>query len=156
MAFIERTGQRSNHRGFGWLENCNVVSHMLSLRRQVVKSDPRRGKIRYPIRMNLRYSLFRMKRLLKAGAGTTVNISSSGILFEAEESLPPGYIVHLAVGWPRTIDDRVGLVLRIIGRTIRTQGRCTAAVILNREFHVRSLRTHMEEPACAAASPSAA
>jgi hypothetical protein len=111
---------------------------------QVVESDPGGRtirKIRYPIQMNLRYSLFRRNRVLKTGAGTTVNISSSGILFEAEESLPPGDVVHLAIGWPATIDDRAGLVLKIIGRTIRGQGKCTAAVIVRHEFRVRSLRT---------------
>jgi hypothetical protein len=127
---------------------------------EVVESDPRgRAKIRYPIRMNLRYSLFRRKRVLKTGRGTTINMSSSGILFEAEESLPPGYIVHLAIGWPGTIDDRAGLVLHITARTVRGQGNSTAAVIVRHEFHVRSLRDaegrgvgHRENPPLAVAT----
>ena len=98
---------------------------------EVVESDPRgRAKIRYPIRMNLRYSLFRRKRVLKTGRGTTINMSSSGILFEAEESLPRGFIVHLAIGWPGRIDDRAGLVLHIVARTVRGQGISTAAVMV--------------------------
>ena len=112
-----------------------------SVQLEVVESDPRcRAKIRYPIRMNLRYSLFRRKRVLKTGRGTTINMSSSGILFEAEESLPPGYIVHLAIGWPERIDDRAGPVLHIVARTVRGQSNSTAAVIVRHEFHVRSLR----------------
>ena len=107
---------------------------------EVVESDPRsRAKVRYPIRMNLRYSLFRRKRVLKTGRGTTINMSSSGILFEAEESLPSGYIVHLAIGWPGRIDD-AGLVLHLTARTVRGQANSTAAVIVRHEFHVRSLR----------------
>jgi hypothetical protein len=127
---------------------------------EVVESDPRgRAKVRYPIRMNLRYSLFRRNRVLKTGRGTTINISSSGILFEAEESLPPGYIVHLAVGWPGTIDERAGLVLHMTARTVRGQGNSTAAVIVRHEFHVRSLRDaqdrgvrHGENPPLAVAT----
>src|SRR6516225_7155181 len=107
-----------------------------SVQLEVVESDPRcRAKIRYPIRMNLRYSLFRRKRVLKTGRGTPINMSSSGILFEAEESLPPGYIVHLAIGWPGKIDDRAGLVLHMVARTVRGQGNSTAAVIVRHEFH---------------------
>ena len=102
----------------------------------------RRGRatIRYPVRMNLRYSLFRSKRVLKTGRGTTINLSSSGILFEAKESLPPGYTVHLVIRWPGTIDNRVGLVLEIVARTVRRQGSSTAAVIVRHQFHFRSLR----------------
>ena len=116
---------------------------------EVVESDPRgRAKIRYPIRMNLRYSLFRRKRVLKTGRGTTINMSSSGILFEAEESLPPGYIVHLAIGWPERIDDRAGPVLHIVARTVRGQSNSTAAVIVRHEFHVRSLRDAEDRGVC--------
>ena len=86
-------------------------------------------------------------------------MSSNRILFEAAESLPPGYIVHLAIGWPATIDDRVELVLQIIGRTIRTQGNSTDAVIVSHEFHLRSLRhardggaRHRENPSLAVPS----
>ena len=120
----------------------------------VVESDPRcRAKIRYPIRMNLRYSLLRRKRVLKTGRGTTINMSSSGILFEAEESLPPGYIVHLAIGWPGKIDDRAGLVLHIVARTVRGQDNSTAAVIVRHEFHVRSLRDAEDRGVCHGENP---
>lgn len=127
---------------------------------EVVESDPRgRAKIRYPIRMTLRYSLFRRKRVLKTGRGTTINMSSSGILFEAEESLPSGYIVHLAIGWPGRIDDRAGLVLHLTARTVRGQANSTAAVIVRHDFHVRSLRDaedrgvgHGENPPLAVAT----
>lgn len=126
---------------------------------EVVESGRRgRAKIRYPVQMNLRYSLFRRKRVLKTGRGTTINMSSSGILFEAEESLPPGYTVHLAIRWPGAISDGVGLFLRIVARTIRCQGNSTAAVIVHHEFHVRSLRhagdrgvRHRENPPLAVA-----
>ena len=126
---------------------------------EVVESDPRsRAKVRYPIRMNLRYSLVRRKQVLKTGRGTTINMSSSGILFEAEESLPSGYIVHLAIGWPGRIDD-AGLVLHLTARTVRGQANSTAAVIVRHEFHVRSLRDgedrgvgHGENPPLAVAT----
>ena len=131
-----------------------------SVQLEVVESDPHcRARVRYPIRMNLRYSLFRRKRVLKTGRGTTINMSSSGILFEAEESLPPGYIVHLAIGWPERIDDRAGPVLHIVARTVRGQSNSTAAVIVRHEFHVRSLRDaedrgvgHGENPPLAVAT----
>ena len=125
-----------------------------SVQLEVVESDPRcRAKIRYPIRMNLRYSLFRRKRVLKTGRGTTINMSSSGILFEAEESLPPGYIVHLAIGWPERIDDRAGPVLHIVARTVRGQSNSTAAVIVRHEFHVRSLRDAEDRGVCHGENP---
>jgi len=125
-----------------------------SVQLEVVESDPRcRAKIRYPIRMNLRYSLFRRKRVLKTGRGTTINMSSSGILFEAEESLPPGYPVHLAIGWPGAIDDRAGLVLHIVARTVRGQDNSTAAVIVRHEFHVRSLRDAEDRGVCHGENP---
>jgi PilZ domain len=121
---------------------------------EVVESDPRsRAKVRYPIRMNLRYSLVRRKQVLKTGRGTTINISSSGILFDAEESLPPGYIVHLAIGWPGKIDERVGLVLHITARTVRGQGNSTGAVIVRHEFHVRSLRDMEDHGVCHGETP---
>jgi hypothetical protein len=121
---------------------------------EVVESHRRsRAKVRYPIRMNLRYSLVRRKQVLKTGRGTTINLSSSGILFEAEESLPPGYIVHLAIGWPGKIDERAGLVLHITARTVRGQGNLTGAVIVRHEFHVRSLRDAEDRGVCHGENP---
>ena len=105
----------------------------------------RRSHRRYPIYVDLEYKLLDGRQVLKTGAGRTLNLSSSGILFESDEALPPGMSIRLSLNWPAQLNDRVGLTLCINGRTIRSSGRCNAIEIMSHEFRTRPLSAHARE-----------
>lgn len=94
---------------------------------------------RFPICVDLQYWLLTEDKIVKTGFGRTVNLSSSGVLFEADEPLPPGMAINLSLVWPVRLDNRVGLKLKIVGRTVRKEYNCTAVQIFHHAFRTRRL-----------------
>lgn len=92
----------------------------------------------YPIGTDVEYRLMERNRVLAAGTGRTRAISSSHVVFECERGLPVGFLVELAVRWPVRLESGVGMTLRILGRTVRVTGNCTAVDILRHEFRTEA------------------
>jgi hypothetical protein len=65
-------------------------------------------------------------------SGVTVNISSKGILFVAQENIPVGARVRLRIDWPALSDHRVELVLLV--RVVRSEGNFIAAQVWDHHF----------------------
>ncbi|HLK51119.1 MAG TPA: PilZ domain-containing protein [Bryobacteraceae bacterium] len=107
----------------------------------------RRSHRRYPIYVDLEYKLLDGKHVLKSGAGRTVNLSSSGILFEGRETLPEGMTIRLSLNWPARLNERVGLTLSVNGRTVRSSGKFTAVEIVSHEFRTRPIPAHAQDAA---------
>ena len=78
-----------------------------------------RARNRYPITLELQYKLLDKGRVERVGVGRTVNISSNGVLFETDRSLPTGGSVELAMKWPFLLRGVCGLKLVIRGRIVR-------------------------------------
>lgn len=92
---------------------------------------------RYPIVVDVTYQVLNGDQVVKTGQGRTVDISSRGLSFESEEILPPGKQVKLAVTWPAMLNNRVGLNLHVLARTVPARNGCTAVEILKYEFRTR-------------------
>ena len=109
-------------------------------RRRLGAPDPdRRKSRRYQIRADVEYCLIRRTRKVERGRGSVVNVSSGGVLFEAERALDVGFSIELTVAWPARLSDTVGLSLWIGGRTVRSDGNRTAVTIRQYEFHTRMI-----------------
>jgi len=94
----------------------------------------RRVSRRYPIRQDVRYRLLDGE---VAGAGSTTDISSNGVLFTTERSLPTGRVVEISVNWPARLDANCGLKLVASGRVVRSDGRQAAIRFGKYEFRTR-------------------
>lgn len=70
----------------------------------------------------------------ESGEGTTVNMSSSGILFTSERPLIPGRRVNLSISWPAQLDSKCALKLVARGRVVRCNDRNIAVEIEQHEF----------------------
>ncbi|MBI5281676.1 MAG: PilZ domain-containing protein [Candidatus Solibacter usitatus] len=70
----------------------------------------------------------------EAGSGTTINMSSSGVLFQTEKPLIPGKRLEMAISWPAQLDNRCALKLLARGRVVRSEGGATAVEIQQYEF----------------------
>ena len=97
-----------------------------------------RSRTRFPIVADLEYSLLKAGRVTRKGHGKTVNLSSTGLLFESDKALPPDRRIKISVMWPVLLAPGVGLTLHITGRTVRAQNRCTAVRSEKYEFYVRA------------------
>ena len=107
---------------------------------------------RYPLKADMEYRLWEGSRLLETGIGRTVDVSSSGVLFESEKALPPGRQIKLMISWPAPRNHRPGLELQVRGRTVRAWGNCTAVEILGFDFRVRAVHTQADLQRALAAS----
>ena len=105
----------------------------------------------YPIRLDLEYRLKDSEQEL-AGSGSTISISSSRVLFEAKNALPPGSLVELTVAWPVELENRITLRLIILGRTVEVNGNCTLVDVVRHEFRIRALPTTKRQLSVASTS----
>ena len=94
----------------------------------------RRSSNRFPFRQELRYQVGADK---SERVGQTIDMSSSGILFSAQEEVQPGRKIQVSVCWPARLDGTCPLQLVAVGWVVRSEGRVTALRIGRYEFHTR-------------------
>ena len=74
------------------------------------------------------------------GSGRTVNMSSAGVIFEADRPLREGLDADLSIAWPASLSKSVGLTLRVRGRIVRADQNRIALTMTHYEFRTRSLQ----------------
>ena len=94
----------------------------------------RRGGRRYDLDLKVRWFLLHRNKLMDSGSGSTVNLSSRGLLLEIGRPLPVGKKVSLAISWPVLLHDEARLQLRVQGRVVRSDGELVAVRTLQHEF----------------------
>lgn len=103
---------------------------------QVAASD-RRQADRFPIEREVRYHVLNKRGNDEAGAGKSVNMSSSGVLFTTESLLLPGRKVEVAISWPAQLDNKCPLKFVARGRVARSE--CGQAAIEIDQYEFRTL-----------------
>lgn len=104
----------------------------------------RRMGRRYDLKLDLRWRLVHRKRIVGAGIGTTVDVSSTGILFDANRELISGAHIELSIAWPVLLHDVAPMQLVVMGYVVRTTGKRVAIRIMQHEF--RTLKTSVDDP----------
>lgn len=99
----------------------------------------RRASRRYEMPLRLRWKVLRRKRLLETGTGTTVDLSSTGILFETDTELPLDGAIKLFIAWPILLDGSLPIQLVVAGRITRIAGRKLAIAISQYEFRTAGI-----------------
>jgi len=102
-------------------------------------SGDRRQDRRYQLRLELKWKLIRRRRVLDAGIGYTLDLSSGGIMFDAGRTLPEGLNVELSLHWPVLLHNVAPMQLVIFGRIKRTSGRHTAIQTVQHEFRTAGI-----------------
>jgi len=103
------------------------------------RSDQRVSR-RYPISLQVEYKLFRKGRVEHFGLGKTLNVSSGGVLFEANESLPTGSVVEILMHWPFMLEGVCPLKLVIHGSIVRSDSKGVAVRTKHHEFRTAGAR----------------
>jgi hypothetical protein len=66
--------------------------------------------------------------------GSTVDLSTGGVQFESDRTLPEGLNVELAISWPVLLREVAPMQLVVLGRIVRSQGGRTAIRMIQHEF----------------------
>ena len=110
----------------------------LPLTRVHVRIVDERSRLRFPITLALEYNLIGGKRIIR-GIGRTINISSTGLLFEAADDIDRtqvlyGSRIELVLNWPFQRSRSHPLKLRLRGSIVRGDGRLIAMSINQHAF----------------------
>ena len=136
-------GYQSSHRGPATTsrsrpEGGTIIEWPARRRRQSAAlkraGGERRSRSRYTIELEVRWKLLDPNGPLDSGFGRTLNLSPSGILFDAGRNLSVGQKVYLAISWPILLNDATRLQLTVEGSIVRTQGNRIAIHLLRHEF----------------------
>ncbi|HUP04270.1 MAG TPA: PilZ domain-containing protein [Bryobacteraceae bacterium] len=99
----------------------------------------RRRSRRYVLELPLQWKLVHRRRVVESGSGRTRDLSSQGLLFEAEKSLEPGGQLDISVAWPALLDGVAPLKLCVTGAIIRSGNGLTAIRIMQHEFRTAGI-----------------
>jgi hypothetical protein len=97
----------------------------------------RRASVRFPLQLALSYRTFNPSTCYCSLPAKTLNISSSGLLFEDHGTLQPGQHVLVSVEWPARLDRRIPLNLILEGRIVWTANGHAAMRVHRHEFRTR-------------------
>jgi hypothetical protein len=103
-----------------------------ALRSKPDRLEPRSR--RFQITSRLRYIIAGIE-----GQGSTVDISSSGVLILVPQKLPTGRRIELFIEWPAKLDGRIALQLVVNGTIVRSTARTAAIAIATHEFRLCSV-----------------
>ena len=109
---------------------------MMTLK-QLSQADRRRSD-RFPLQREVRYRVLSKRGAgEEAGEGSTVNMSSAGILFTTPKLMLPGRRMEISISWPAQLNQKCALKLIARGRIVRYEEGVAAMEIQQYEF-----RTH--------------
>jgi hypothetical protein len=97
----------------------------------------RRAGVRFPVSLEVRYSVVGRRGPVETGSGRTIDMSSSGLSFTADTPLSIGQRLDMSIDWPARLDDDVQLQVVVSGMVVRTTGAVIALRIERHEFRTR-------------------
>jgi hypothetical protein len=101
------------------------------------QNPDRRGSVRFPLNLEVRYSVVGHCGSAEKGSGRTIDVSTSGLSFTADRPLSIGQKLDLSIEWPVLFGDGVQLQLVTSGVVVRTTGAVIALRIRRPEFKTR-------------------
>jgi hypothetical protein len=101
------------------------------------KESERRNNARFDCHLAVSYQSLEKPFLSGNGTSETLNISSKGVLFRADEALEPGQLVQVSLDWPARLENQIPLKLVAEGRIVRNIKGVAAMTIEKYEFRTR-------------------
>jgi DNA-binding NarL/FixJ family response regulator len=101
------------------------------------KEAERRTNARFDCHLAVSYQSLEKPFLSGQGTSETLNISSKGVLFRADEALEPGQLIQVSVDWPARLENQIPLKLVAEGRIVRNVKGVAAMTIEKYEFRTR-------------------
>ena len=101
------------------------------------KEAERRTNARFECHLAVSYQTLEKPFISGEGSSETLNISSKGVLFRADERLEPGQLLQVSVDWPARLENQIPLKLVAEGRVVRNIKGVAAMTIEKYEFRTR-------------------
>ena len=117
-----------------------VLASWQSISTSLAGVSERRTNDRFPIVRDVKYKIISGRSVPESGTGRTVDVSSRGVLFTAQDPLAPGKRVELAISWPAQLDGKCALKLVARGKIVRCRGKQVAVEIDKYEFRTQGSR----------------
>ena len=102
--------------------------------------------MRFDMARDMRYKLLENDRIVASGVGTTENLSSGGVAFVSDGSLPAGAYVELSISWPILLDNTCPMRLIAFGRVLRGSAGMKVCTIEKWEFRTQARHVEMKAP----------
>jgi hypothetical protein len=99
-------------------------------------SEPR-ASARFPLTLEVRYSILHKGGPVETGSGRMIDMSSSGLRFTADRPLLARLRLDVSVDWPALLEGGIPLQLIATGVVVWTRGTETALRIQRHEFRTR-------------------
>jgi len=96
--------------------------------------DERRASHRYPLGLDLYYTILSGHDRQITGTGHVIDVSSSGVRFTADRPLSIGLKAELAIRWPVVLEGDAQLQLILLGTIVRTDGDEVGIEVLRHQF----------------------
>jgi hypothetical protein len=106
----------------------------------------RRASVRFPLSLDVRYSVSHRHAPLETGSGQIIDLSSSGLRFAAQGPLEPGRKLDVAILWPVRLDEHVQLQLVVTGVVVWSSGTESALRIQRHDFRTRRVGLKAASP----------
>ena len=97
----------------------------------------RRLKQRFPIQLDVLYRVYQRRTETALGIGKTIDISSSGLVFRAENEIPVGSRVEVSATWPALLHGNHPIRWIVFGNVVRTGNGITAVSIERCEYRTQ-------------------
>ena len=100
-------------------------------------SPERRASARFPLTLEVRFSVSHQGGPVETGSGCMIDMSSSGLRFTADRPLLAGLRLDVSIDWPALLEGGIQLQLIATGVVVWTMGTETALRIQRHEFRTR-------------------
>jgi DNA-binding NarL/FixJ family response regulator len=117
------------------------------------KEAERRTNARFDCHLAVSYQTMEKPFLSGEGTSETLNISSKGMLFKADQALEAGQLLQVSVDWPARLENQIPLKLVAEGRVVRNLSGVAAMTIEKYEFRTRRAKPPVVNKPPAATKP---
>src|SRR5260370_30740216 len=82
----------------------------------------RRTSVRFPLTLDVRYSVLHRNGPIETGSGQLIDVSSSGLRFTAQAHVEPGLRLDIPINGPVLLDRRIQLQRSLSRLRVRSSG----------------------------------
>ena len=93
--------------------------------------------MQFPLVLPLQYKVIFPKAKATSGTGSTVLLSSTDIVFNADQPLRSGVQCEISIAWPVLLESNTGLQLILQSVITRSEGQVVMARVSTYEFRTR-------------------
>ena len=101
--------------------------------------------MQFPLVLPLKYKVISLKAKAISGTGSTLLLSSTDIIFNADQPLGSGVQCEISIAWPVLLENVIGLQLVLQSVITTSVGQVVMARVSKYEFRTRGPGSYIFE-----------